>query len=137
MPQVTLNYLAIVVCAILTMPLGFLWYGPLFGKTFMKLTGMSGQMTPEGKKQANVGYAVSLLTAFVMAYILSHFVDYAGATTWMDGMQAGFWSWLGFVVTTNAGGVLWEKRPLGLYVMNMAYYLVTLLVMGAILAAWV
>lgn len=52
-------------------------------------------------------------------------------------MQAGFWAWLGFVATIMLGMTLWEGKPFRLYLLNAGYQLLNLLVMGAILAAWV
>ncbi len=56
------------------------------------------------------------------------------ATTAMEGMMVGFWAWLGFVATIMLGKVIWEMTPVKLYGINVAYYLVSLLLMGAILA---
>lgn len=39
--MVPVNYLAILVAAVLSMVLGFLWYGPLFGKEWTKLMGVT------------------------------------------------------------------------------------------------
>ena len=33
LPAMNINYLAVLACAIVAMPVGFLWFGPLFGKT--------------------------------------------------------------------------------------------------------
>ena len=37
MQQVAVNYLAVLAAAIASMVIGFLWYGPLFGKQYMAL----------------------------------------------------------------------------------------------------
>jgi uncharacterized membrane protein YpjA len=31
------NWLAVIVCAVLSMVIGFIWYGPLFSKPWVKL----------------------------------------------------------------------------------------------------
>ena len=71
-----------------------------------------------------------------MAYVLAHFIDYVEATTVVAGMTAGFWLWMGFIATVKLGGVLWEGKPWTLYGLDVAYYLVSLLVMSSILAVW-
>jgi hypothetical protein len=141
---VPINYLAVIVSAIATMVIGFLWYGPLFGKTWSMLMGwkdMSPEKMKEMQKQAMPGYVVSFIGALVMAYILAHALTYASAYTNMFGLSAGlmvgFWSWFGFVAPVTLGAVLWDKKPWTLWLINSGYYLVTLLVMGAILAVWV
>ncbi len=52
----------------------------------------------------------------------------------VEGALAGVITWLGFVATTRASAVLFEKRPLGLYWINAGYDLISLALMGTILA---
>jgi hypothetical protein len=134
MPQVDVNYLAVIVAAVLQMVLGFLWYGPLFGKTwmgFMKIT--PAQMGRQGMGKT---YAWSAVMSLITAYVLSLLVDYMGAKSVGAGLAAGFWPWLGFVVPVTASSLLYENRPFGLWVLNAGYQLVSLALMGALLAAW-
>lgn len=132
-----INYVAIVGTAVASMVLGFVWYGPLFGKAWMKLAGFTEKQMAAAKKQS---MAASYLTAFfgalVTAFVLSYFVDFADATTLAAGAVIGFWAWLGFVATVSAGSVLWEGKPVNLWILNNAYNLINLALMGAILAAW-
>jgi hypothetical protein len=37
--MITINYLAVIAAAIAAVGVGVLWYGPLFGKEWMKLMG--------------------------------------------------------------------------------------------------
>jgi hypothetical protein len=133
-----INYPAVVVSAIAYWVLGALWYSPLlFARPFIALKGW----TPEevaALQAAGAGkeIAAALVGALVLAYVLAHFVKFTGAETVGDGLQTGFWLWLGFVVTTNLETVLFEARPLGLYLINNGYHLVGLLGMGAMLAVW-
>ena len=82
-------------------------------------------------------YALTFLTSLIMAYVLAHFISYVQAKTIADGAVLGFWLWIGFFATTQLGMVLWENKPVKLYVINTLHYLVTLAVMAAILAVWV
>lgn len=50
--------------------------------------------------------------------------------------MVGFWNWLGFVAPVTLGGVLWEGKPWKLWGLNNGYQLLSLLVMGVILALW-
>lgn len=137
MPQVQINFLVILVAAIVNMVLGFLWYSPiLFGKKWLTAIGKTEDQLKSEKKGMGKVYLLSFLGALVMAYVLVHIVSYTGAATISGGIQAGFWMWLGFVVTTSLGGLLFEKRPAVLFYINSGYYLVALIIMGAILAVW-
>lgn len=136
--EVSINYLAVLVAAIASMVIGGVWYSPMvFGKLWMKLSGLDEKALEEGKKKGMAKmYAVAFLGTLVMSYVLAHFVDYAGATDLVSGLQLGFWVWLGFIATVLLGSVLWEGKSVKLYLLNNAHYVVSLLVMSVILAMW-
>ena len=133
-----INYLAVLVAAVASMALGFLWYGPLFGKTWAQLMGFDKKKMAEAKKKGMPKQTWVLMVAgtLVTSYVLAHFVDYLDATNVAGALQAGFWLWLGFIVPVQLGMVLWEGKPWKLYFINVAYYLVNLSVMAVILALW-
>ena len=132
------NYLAVVVSAIVGMVIGALWYSQLlFGKMWMKLSGVTGKHIQKAKEKGmSKNYALAFLGSLLMSYILAHFVYYTQASTVLEGMQTGFWIWLGFVATIMLGMVLWEGKSWKLYFVKAAHELVALAVMGAILAVW-
>ena len=131
-----INYWAVLVAALAAMVLGFLWYGPLFGKVWMNLMNFKKE---DMKKTKNMGlrYFGMVVSTLVMAYVLSHFVDYAGANSVSTGLILGFWIWLGFFATKSLGMVLWENKSFKLYVLITAYDLVSFLIMSVILAVWI
>jgi hypothetical protein len=141
--MVDVNFLAILGAAVASMVVGFIWYGPLFGKPWSKLMGW-GEMTPEKmkemQKKATPGYIASFVGALVMAYVLTHIYTYASIYTQTygvtGGLMAAFWCWLGFVAPVTLGAVLWDNKPLTLWYINGGYYLVLLLAMGAIVGMW-
>ena len=136
--QVDVNYLAVLAAAIASMIVGFIWYGPLFGKMWMQSMKMDNKKMQEAKKKGmGKTYILAFLTTLIMSYVLAHFVDYVEAKTVMDGVILGFWLWIGFLATTQIGSVLWEGKPVKLYLINTLHYLVALAVMAAILAVWV
>lgn len=138
MPIVVINYLAVLVAAVVSMALGAFWYSPAgFGKQWATLMGWNeATLRSKMKGKPTKEYAIAFVGSLVMAYVLAHFVGYAQATTLAEGLQAGFWTWLGFVATVTLSSVLWEGRPWKLYLLNNGYQLVNLLFMGAILAVW-
>ena len=44
--------------------------------------------------------------------------------------------WLGFIAPVTLGSVLWEMKSWKLWILNNAYYLVVLVVMGLIFTLW-
>ena len=133
MPAVDINWVALIAAAVINMVIGALWYSPaLFGKSWAKLLGKKvGDMG-----DANTGYAISAVGALVQAWIMVHFVRYAGATTFVKGMIVGFWLWLAFVAIIMAGATVFEGRKWQIWQINTGYWLVVLVINGGLLAAW-
>ena len=87
--MVPINYLAVLVSAIAAMGLGYLWYGPIFGKQWVAMMGWSkGEM--ESKMKAGVGpqYLLQAAGALVMAYVLAHSIIFAGSYLHQTGVIA-------------------------------------------------
>ncbi len=138
-PPVDINYIAVVVAAVLSMILGALWYSPiLFGKEWMSLIGLTeADLKKAREKGMAKSYLMGFIAALVMSYVLANFIDYTQATTIVEGAKSGVWIWLGFVATVVLGTVIWEGKPMRLYVINTGFYLFALMIMGAVLAVWV
>ena len=132
-----INYPAVIVATIIHFMIGGLWYGLIFGNTFLKIVEWTPEQQAQIVAQTNwTQYLLAFVTSFVLCYILAHFVQYTKATSALDGMQTGFWLWLGFVATTQLASVIFEQRKLGLYLLNVGYQLTACLICGAILAVW-
>ena len=132
-----INYPAVIVAAIIHFMIGGLWYGLIFGNLFLRIIAWTPAEIEQIKANSSpVQYLVALATSFVLCYILAHFVQYTKAKGVADGMQTGFWLWLGFVATTQLPTVIFEQRKLGLYLLNVGYQLTACLICGALLAAW-
>jgi hypothetical protein len=137
MAQPIINYLAVLVAAIASIVLGFLWYGPLFGKQWIKLMNFDKKKMKEAKnKSMGKTYVVMTIGTLITSYVLAHFVDYLDASNIAGALQAAFWIWLGFVATVMLSTVLWEGKSWKLYSLNSAYWLVNLAVMASILTIW-
>ena len=141
MPAVPINYWAVLAAAVASMVIGSLWYGPLFGKMWIALSGMSEAKMNEAKSRGmTTVYIVAFIGSLVMSYVLAHALVFAASYMRVSGIGAGlmvgFWNWLGFVAPVTLGMVLWEGKSWKLWILNNSYYLVTLLVMGVILASW-
>ncbi|MBI3305094.1 DUF1761 domain-containing protein [Candidatus Parcubacteria bacterium] len=137
MPQFYLNWLPIIGAAIVSTALGAAWYSPtLFGKAWLKAMGWSHEELESRKKGMKRTYALGFVGALVMAATLQHFVYFTRAETAALGAKTGFWLWLGFIAPVFLAAYLWEGKPVKLLKINAGYYLVSLLVMGALLAVW-
>jgi len=134
------NLLGVLVAAISTMVVGFLWYSPmLFAKAWVREMGYDMNdkaKMEEMKKSAGPAYAGSFVASLVSAFVLALFLHWTRAENWQFGMLVGLHVWLGFVATVQLTGVLFMKQSMKLFAINTGYQLVCYLVMGAILGAW-
>jgi hypothetical protein len=134
---VTINYWHAVVAAIVAFVIGGLWYGPLFGKTWMKLSGITMQKSKSAKKKASksmvIGFILTVVTAIALACLLAH----TQAGTMAEALQVAFVLWLGFMMPVEAGSVIWEGKSFKLLALNSLHSLVSVFVMAAIIFAWV
>jgi hypothetical protein len=140
--MVPINWLAILVASIINMGLGTLWYGPLFGKPWMAMTGVRMDAVPAGErnkamwKSMVIAFVLALVSNYVLAHIIAFGDAYTGATGVAGGLAGGFWAWLGFMLIATSGVYLWESKPLKLWAIYAGYYLVLLLINGALIGWW-
>src|SRR3989344_5607263 len=111
-----INYLAVLTAAVSGMVIGVLWYGPVFGKIWTKLSGFTKEDIEKAKakgmtKSYLLGFVVQIVTACVLSVIVVAFE----ATTITQGAMIGFWVWLGFLATSLLNTVIWEGKSVKLY----------------------
>lgn len=134
--QFQVNYLAVLASGVVMMILGYLWYGPLFGKPWLKLMGISKtSMQGKGSEMAK-NYGLMFLSALILSYVFNHVLLAFGANSISQALQGALWTWLGFIATTMFAGVLWTKKPVKLYAIDAGYYLVGLAIVGIVLVLW-
>jgi len=134
------NVWAVLVCAVATMVVGFVWYSPaLFANPWMKLMGYDPNdkaKIAEMQKSAGPSYALSMVASILTAFVLGKIILVASAATAVDGLKIGMVVWLGFVTTVQFTNALFSRQRNRLYLINTGYQLVCYLAMGAILAVW-
>lgn len=133
MPDVDVRWLAVITAAIINMAIGSIWYSKNFlGKQWSHLTGRKLEDMSGGA----MGYGIAAVGALVQAWVLAHFVVYAGSSTFWEGLVSGFWLWLAFVAVVSAVHMAFEGRSWMLWKINAGYFLVVLLINGGLLAVW-
>lgn len=135
-----INYLAVAVCAVLSMVIGAVWYGPLFGKKWMEIVGANPDDVEARKKmQKSAGplYAVQFVLAFFQVWVLAYYI-----ANWEDisGFQNALWIWAGFVMPTVAGSAMWNNDSARIswarFLIQGGYQLILFAIFGLILGMW-
>ncbi|NQU54675.1 MAG: DUF1761 domain-containing protein [Bacteroidetes bacterium] len=130
----SINFWAVVVSAFSAFFIGWIWYGPLFGKFWMKLNGFTEEGLKEGGMSMPLMMLINYIATALAALAIAMFIGAeanAGFGIFAGVMIAIFW-----IGTNRLNDVLYERKPWGLYFINVGYNLVIYAVMGAILGAW-
>ncbi len=122
------------------MVVGYVWYGPLFGKKWLEIIGATA-LDKEGRekmqKEAMPLYGIQFVLSLLQLYILAHFIK---GWTEVSGVENALWLWLGFVVPTLAGGAMWNNNPnrikLSMFLIQAGYQLVMFVIYGYALGVW-
>jgi hypothetical protein len=133
------NWLAVLVAAVVAFVLGGLWYSPLlFAKAWIRLHKITDEQMKEIQAKGGAGraYATAFLSNFVVAMVLSLLLGATAASGLGDALCLAGLCWVGFVGTTGLVNTVFSFRPVALFALDGAYQLVYFLVMGVILGAW-
>lgn len=127
-----LNWLSIFVAALSGFVIGSLWYGPLFQKPWMRLTGVTKEQGAQANMAVTFGgaYVLNVMGAFGIATVLG---DQGG---WHSGLHIGAFVGLFFIGAALGVIYLFEQRPFKLWCINAGYQLVNFAAMGAVIGAW-
>jgi hypothetical protein len=132
MPNI--NLVAVGVAALVGMGVGFLWYGPLFGKQWIKLMGFTKESMKEAQKEGMAkSYILGLVGQALTAYALAALVVFAAQYFVGFSYTLVLWVWLGFIVPLLLNGVIWEGKSWSLFFLNAGHYLAQLIAMGAVI----
>ncbi len=144
LPEIHIHYLAVVVAALAAFFFGWIWHGPLFGKTWAGLMKLPADFKPTSKQMMQ-GMILALVGSLLTAFVLAHSVEIWRPSVWKVGTDqapavygffAGFFTWLGFYVPMLFGAVAWEGKSWKLFGLNAVFHFIALQIMGAILSFW-
>lgn len=138
METIAINYWAIIGGAIFLVIMGVVWYGPLFGRMWMKIVGaedMTKEEMEKTQKEMIPMYLMQFVVSLITSYVFYYFVK--GWNT-VSGIENAFWIWLGFMMP-QASGAMWDTKKgyrLRKFLILAGYQLVTLLILGWAFSRW-
>jgi len=134
---IDVNYWAVVVATVSTMVVGSIWYTPkVFGNYWMRVA----KVDNTSDRGAVGPILTTLIVSFISAWVLA--ITTQVAWTALDGnyllmaITTGLMLWAGFTAARFITHDVFEGRPAGLTILNIAHELVTVLVMALIIGAW-
>lgn len=131
LPQVDVNWLAVIAAALSAFLLGGLWYGPLFKRAWCREAGVDPDTAPAHPWRIfATAFACSLLASLMFAAFLGN------QATAADGFRAGFVVGLSFVAMSFGINYAFAGRSLKLWMIDAGYHIVQFCLYGLILGAW-
>ena len=127
-----LNWLAIFVATAVAFALGGLWYGPLFGKAWMRAIGK----TESDVKPSAAPFIISFFTALLTSIVLAALIKSLGIDTLGGGLLLGAITGVGFIATAMASDSAFCGWGMPLYLIQSGYRVLYSIIIGGILAAW-
>lgn len=128
-----INWMAVGAASLVGFVIGFIWYGPLFGKAWMKESGLTEEDVQNGNMAKIFG--ITFVLQVIMTYCLAMFladdsIDLAMGTFY------GFLTGAGWILPTMIINNLYEQRSFKLSFIQGGYWVVVFTLMGLILGAW-
>jgi hypothetical protein len=133
--RVRQNYWAILVAAVACFLFEALWY-TIFMQPWLDGIGRTRQWLMSTGINPGLQYTTALISAAVIAAAISCVTQLTGPQTALHGIKAAVLLWLGFVLTTYATEYVFEVRTLQLFAVNTGFWLLGMVLMGAIVGAW-
>ncbi|HWO02613.1 MAG TPA: DUF1761 domain-containing protein [Blastocatellia bacterium] len=137
MPQVHINFLAVVVAAVVAFVIGGLWYSPLlFAKLWVKAHGYTDEQVAEMQKGAGKAYTVTLVCDVLIALAIAVLIGYLDLHRCVQGLKLGLLVWAGFALPLGLTASMFSGKRMTVFYIDTAYQLVYLVIMGATLTVW-
>jgi len=126
------NWAAVIVAGVFNMVVGSLWYGPLFGKIWLRVIGK----TRDEIQGSGTMYILPLLAGLVAAYVLAAVIGGLGLSGWWHGVLAGMVLYLGIGGAATLTVGTFEDYPKGAWLIYTAYQLLVFGAQGLMFVLW-
>lgn len=129
---VNLNWWAVLVATVLGFLLGGLWYGPLFGKAWLKAVGK----TEDELGKPGVAMGLSFIAQVVSAVGLACLVQALNLNGLGDGIMIGALIGVAFIATAMGSDMAFSGAKPSLWMIQSGYRICYMVIMGVVLAGW-
>ncbi len=130
-----MNWLAILVGGLAYFMLGALWYSFLFKEKWIAYTAIKMD-DATAKKGVGLIMIGSLLLMLLNSFALCVLANKMGVWGWMSGVKLGLFTGICFACVSIGINMLYEKKPIGLFLINGGYQLLGNIVAAVIVVVW-
>lgn len=124
----------VLIAAIASFLLGWLWYSMLFGSTWMKALGKTKEDVMKGGRQAMFkGMGISLLQAIVVAVAIAHIFNLGGGASVAMAIETALVCWFAFVFMLDLVTRTYEQSNMTLFYIHVGYRFCEFIIIALIL----
>ncbi len=128
-----INWLAVVVVAIIYFLIHFFWYFPFaFGNMWLKLVGKES----EPKSKIIRDTIIMIPTSFITVLMIEVIMDLTAMNDIVSALIISILLWVGFVATIAINQNNFNDRGVKLFLLEYGFYLIGFIIAGLILAVW-
>ncbi|MGB5911004.1 MAG: DUF1761 domain-containing protein [Promethearchaeia archaeon] len=128
-----INWLAVVVVAIIYFLIHFFWYFPFaFGNMWLKLVGKES----EPKSKIIRDTIIMIPTSFITVLMIEVIMDLTNMNDIVSALIISILLWVGFVATIAINQNNFNDRGVKLFLLEYGFYLIGFIFAGLILAVW-
>lgn len=133
----SINYVAVIVCAVAIFFTGSVWFSALFGKIWVhELSRHNVTIQAPSSAQLALCMGLTFLQNNIMAFAMACLVALTHSTTFESGLILGIIAALGFAAPAIGGVFTWEIRSVKLFLIDAGYPVVGIIVSAIILSVW-
>ena len=123
--EIKLQYITLLITIGVYMCLGAFWYSPrVFGKAWAHAQGFElGSL-----RASPLHYFGALMVAIVVVLGIASLLFFFKISTLSQGLILIAVGWLTFIATSHFAGVIWARKPLKVYFIDVSYLLFAMMV---------
>jgi len=103
---------------------GMLWYGPIFGKAWLKAMGLDAgdkEKMAQMQKDAGPAYGASLIFSIIFGYVVDVLFSSLGISSLMSAVLVVLVLWLAFTIANTSKAVLWGEMNRDVLLINSGF----------------
>ena len=130
-----INHLAVLVCLVISFVLGFIWYGPLFGDSWMASVGLDRETVEANPPGASV-WITNIISTLIPLYVLAWLFTKLDVQTGFQGACIGLLIAFSFDFLARMTSNMFAQAPYELAWITGGFDMVLLTISGFVLGAW-
>lgn len=133
-----INWIAVAVSALAVFFLGAVWYMALFGKLWQKLHGFTDEQVKamQKAKPPHIFFGGMIVSYLILAAGFAVLMSSTNILSVSGGLTLGLLMWVTIALPIGITSWLASDRHPGIYLIDLAYQLTFLLMVGLVLGAW-